>query len=147
MKLANLYEKIAEIKGLKMEQEFNVVSSKGLAVSLFNPYRITEWGIVDAEGDFADLAFIDYMLDGQIKCEPIVKPLLTEEEKTCLINLCTICGNIDTITIVEENVGWTVMYCVNDCEVTVADFVVAPGLFDKLKRNREYTWKELGLED
>ncbi len=149
MKLENGYEKLAEMLGLEMGQEFNIDGASHPDIPLYNPYKITTAGIFDKQG----LVMMSYVLApilyGQLAYEPIDKPLLTEEEKTCLINLREICGNIETVELTNDNdgVGRTVMYCVDDCEVCVAEIVVAPGLFDELERNREYTWEELGLED
>lgn len=143
VRLENGYAKLTEMLGLELGQEFNIVGKVKNFGKICNPYHFEKTGLYDGEGYWIHLPLHGLLL-GEVSIE--IVPLLTLEESSYLHNLRMICGNIDTIQIVEECEGRIVMYCVDDCETSVVEIVVVDNLFGTLELNREYTWEELGLD-
>ncbi len=153
MKLENGIEKLAEILGLEMGQEFIVDGASHPDIPLYNPYKITTAGIFDKQGVVIMSYVLAPILYGQLAYTPIVKSLLTDDEKEFLkINLkhlpfkaTRVCFHGDTI----KTCKYAVMHNIfTDPLMGTIDRTPYVALeFARCELNREYTLAELGLED
>ena len=84
----NNMEKIAEMLGVRIGEEFDIVIGRETALS-YIPYSITEKGLVDKDGD-AHYNYLGYLLVGKCAIRKLPpKPKFTEKEieimKACLL--------------------------------------------------------------
>ena len=82
-------EKVAEMLGVEIGEEFNVETLH------CNPYKFTDEGLTDYNGDIESMV-LGYLLHGKLKIEKI-EP---EQKITIVTQVCGYCGD-------ETNVGFT----------------------------------------
>lgn len=97
-------EKIAEMLGVKIGEEFNIESYN------YNPCKITESELIDCEGDYAGDILLDLLM-GRAKIQKIEPK--QEQKITVVTQVCGYCSK-------GTSLGFTQI--IKDCEIhTICD--------------------------